>query len=433
MLKLISIAPNVRRASTSTKRLASNWLSKHKIRETWTEENVVLSPFNDIVIPNCTLVELIWNSVDRWPTKTASICSVTEKSYTYEELYEFSHNFGANLRKKFNIQDGDSVAIMLPNLMEYPIALLGILNAGGIATTINPIYTAHEVQRQIELSDPKAIIVSPANSNVAKEALKKAKRNLPIITVRSFDEDAVPDTICFKELLEKTDRSILNSVNRSPEDVCVLPYSSGTTGLPKGVELLNRNIVANIAQQDIDELRQYQFTSATNQDSVLASLPLFHSFGLTIVMLHKLAIGARIVTLPKFQPHLYLDALIKFKINLLYTAPPTILFLGSHPDVKKDHLINLRSVTCGAAPLPIADINRLLDKAHTDLTFTQGYGLTETAPLLDLVPFGHDAYTSVGFAVPNVKHKVIDNENKAVGPNQVGELLAKGPNIMQGY
>ncbi|CAG9101526.1 unnamed protein product [Plutella xylostella] len=424
----------------------------------WTAGNVVKSPAKDILVPDVPLHEYVWKNLDKWPTKTAIVCGVTDRSYTYEQVYYHSRNFAAHLRKSFNIQDGDCIAVMLPNLPEYPAVLFGIMAAGGLATTINPGYTAHEVQRQLTLSEAKLVITTPEIAPVMKEALKIIQKDLPMITVTG---SKINEAASFEELMNSkdVDKDVLKEVRRVAGDVCLLPCSSGTTGLPKGVELTHRNIVANCEQQNT-ELRHYEFTTGSHQDSVVIVLPMFHMFALSVAMVHKFSAGLRLVSLPSFQPRSFLDAMVQYRVSLMYTAPPLALFLGSHPAVSSEHFAHLNTIVCGAAPLPGADVDNVLRKAGKELDFLQGYGLTETSPLATVSPPGSRDRASAGVPIPSVELRVVDAELRNLGPNEVGhldrklgsldlgdmhngstresqvqegELLIRGPNIMKGY
>nr|XP_032518153.1 4-coumarate--CoA ligase-like 7 [Danaus plexippus plexippus] len=279
---------------------------------------------------------------------------------------------------------------MLSNIPEYPIITLGVLSAGGIVTTLNPIYTSYEVQRQLMSAHVKIIITSPENVSTIKQALDLNKMSTPIIVV-DFNSPRPDGTISFNEIINDTiDTSILKEVKTKPRDVSFLLYSSGTTGLPKGVELTHRNKVANSVQQDSEEIKHYNLTTDSNQDTILLYLPMFHSYGMSVKMLHKLSVGLKLVTLPKFKPDTFISILEKHKINLTYLVPPTVLFLGSDPQVKRKHFQYLNYLGTGGAPSPRADIEKLLDKV----------------------------------GVSNVMDFYIDI---------LGELLIKGPNVMKGY
>ncbi|XP_053608885.1 uncharacterized protein LOC128674409 [Plodia interpunctella] len=417
--------------SFKNKNVLSNIFARSK--NVWSGENIVISPFKDVDIPDVSLNEYVWKILEKHPTNIAAVCGITNRSYTYEKVYKQSRTFGANLRKKFRIKDGDTVGVMLPNMPEYPTIFFGVLFSGGVVTTYNPIYTPYEVERQLNVSATKLIITNPTLVSNVKKALELSKKSIPIISV-DIEEASPEGTVSYKELVEdnNVEMAILKEVKLNPNDVCVLPYSSGTTGMPKGVELTHRNIVANCQQQNT-ECRIHRLTTECHQDSLLVILPMFHAYGLSILMLHKLSQGLKLVTLPRFQPDTFLTALLEYRINMLYLAPPLALFLGSHPEVTEKHLEHTNTITCGAAPLPAADIYKVLGKVKHDLHFGQGYGMTEASPLVSIAPLGCKRYESVGYPLPNVQLRIVDENLKNLGPGQVGELLIKGPNIMRGY
>ncbi|KAJ8720362.1 hypothetical protein PYW07_012405 [Mythimna separata] len=402
-------------------------------KSVWSSDRLIFSPCKDIEIPKLTVDQYMFRNLDKWAGKTAVVCGQTNRSYTYEQVYKKSRTFAANLRRKFKVKDGDTIAVLLPNVPEYPIITFGILAAGGVVTTMNPIYTAYEIERQIQLSDTTLIITNEELVPTVKEALKLAKKEFSIISL-NITQSLPEGTVSYKELVEDNhaDLSVLNGINRNYDDVAFLPYSSGTTGLPKGVQLTNGNIVSNCEQQNT-ELRQYEYTTESHQDSTLVILPMFHSYGLGICMLHKFSAGLRLVTLPKFQPDIFLNALLEYQLQLLYLAPPTVLFLGSFPEVTKKHIERVTCVTSGGAPLPSADIQRLFEKAERDIQFCQGYGLTEASPLVSVTPMGQKTYEQVGYSLPNITMRIVDGNKNNLGPGEVGELLVKGPNVMKGY
>ncbi|KAF9424224.1 hypothetical protein HW555_000617 [Spodoptera exigua] len=404
-------------------------LSSRKQSSVWTADNIAKSPHRDIEIPNRVITEHIWENMGRWPDKTAVVCGITNRSYTFHELYKYSRNFAAKLRTQMKIRDGDAVCLMMSNSPEYAIGVLGALEAGAAVTTANPIYTPYEVERQIKQADPKVLIGVPDSVPVLKEALRLAKRDIPIIALKNPDSILPEKTISFQELFlaDNVDYSVLKDVSRTPEDVALFPYSSGTTGLPKGVELTNRNLVANCVQQDVETMRVYEETTKSNQDVTLGVLPFYHIYGLSVVLLHKLSAGLKVVTLPKFQPNTFVDAMKNYKINLLCAAPPLVLFLGSYPGITEEHLASVKTITCGAAPLPRTDVIRVLEKVKHDMDFLQLYGLTEVSPLATCMPPGSKDYTKAGYGISNTELRVVDQDQR------LGELHIRGPQVMKGY
>ncbi|RVE46831.1 hypothetical protein evm_008539 [Chilo suppressalis] len=409
--------------------------SKMARRTMWTTDRIITTPYEKIEIPNCTVYDYVWENLEKWPEKTLSVCADTGRGYTYEQAFNLSNAFAANLRLKLNIRDGDTVSMMLPNIPDFPLIAIGILGAGGVISTINPIYTAHEVQRLLVMSNSKAIVTMPDKLKTVQDALKLAKINIPIVIVKTNGDAAPENTFCFNELSEDVhvDKSCLKEVRRSPTDTCFLPYSSGTTGLPKGVELSHRNLVANMQQMNNPKIRNHMDTSATHQDAVLGCLPFFHIYGASVIMFHKISVGAKIVALSKFTPDSYFKSLEKYKIDILYAAPPMILLMGGHPASTTETLQHLRSVINGAAPLSSTDVERFLSKVKNGIDIRQAYGLTETSPLVIMPPTGINNYQTVGYPVSNTEAKIVDQDLKVLGPNEAGELLLRGPQVMKGY
>ncbi|XP_050666781.1 uncharacterized protein LOC126966676 isoform X2 [Leptidea sinapis] len=324
---------------------------------------------------------------------------------------------------------------MLPNVPDYPLVAMGILEAGAVITTFNPIYTAHEVQRQLVMSAAKLIITLPEIVGTIKAALQLAKVNIPIIVIKT-NGDSIPEgTIAFNELSEdaNVDKSCLKEVRRTGKDVCFLPYSSGTTGLPKGVELTHRNIIANCEQINEPLIKCHTETTATHQDCVMAVLPFFHIYAASVIMFHKMSHGIKLVTLAKLQPDLYMQALEKYKTNVLFVAPPLVLLMANHPAASPKTYQHLEVVINGAASTSSSDADRFLDKVQRKIRFGQGYGLTETSPVVCMVPKGFEDYEAVGHAIPSTEVKLVDSELKTVGPNKTGEILVRGPQVMKGY
>ncbi|KAJ0175985.1 hypothetical protein K1T71_008159 [Dendrolimus kikuchii] len=403
----------------------------------WTHDNIIKSPYKDVEIPNCTLSEYVWQNLDKWAEKTAIVCAHTGRSYTYEQAFRRSNTFAANLRKKLNIRNGDVVAVMLPNLPEYPIVTLGILEAGAVMTSINPAYTAHEVQRQLLLSEAKIIVALPQVLKVVKDALLLAKKNLPIITVKINDEPIPEGTILFNELTEdlSVDVSILKEIKRDPNEICFLPFSSGTTGLPKGVELSHRNITVNGEQVNDPLIRCHNDTTATHQDRVIVVLPFYHVYAASVLMFHKLSLGLQLVTVTKFQPEAFFGTIEQYKTNLIFVAPPLLLLMGSHPAATEKTLQYVETIVNGAAPVSDTDVFRVFEKAKRKLDFRQGYGLTETAPAITLTPLNADkTYTRAGPPIPNTDLRIVDPDTlKNLGVNETGEILVRGPQVTRGY
>ncbi|KAI5646206.1 AMP-binding enzyme domain-containing protein [Phthorimaea operculella] len=397
------------------------------------EKNILKSVYKDVPNTNYTLTDFVWMNLDRWPDKTAVVCSLTGRAYTYAQIHKMSIIFAASLRSKLKLQENDKVAVILPNVPEYPSVVYGALQAGCIVSPMNPIYTSYEFQHQFKTIDCKAIVTSKISLQNIQEALKVAKKNIPIILM---DNDSVPEgCIKFAELAGDVsiDIDCLKSVRRSPDDVAILPFSSGTTGFPKGVVLTHRSVVAanfSIADPDIVAIKE---TTTSYQAVLPAILPFFHIFGFNALMNNQLHLGCKLVTMPYFKPEMFLKTIVEHKANVLFIVPPMVVFLGKHPAVTPAHLATIEGIVSGAAPLSESDAAAVKEK-NKNIIFRQGYGLTETNGAVSVgrkVDYNHAA---VGHVFGSCEVKIADLQTQeALGPGQDGEIWVRGPLLMSGY
>lgn len=391
-------------------------------------------------VPHTTLDQYVWDSFTQWANKKAVVCGVTGHSYTYGQLRDCCAALAIRLQQKCKLAFGDTLAVCLPNLPEFPAIACGAIEAGLVVTTINPIYTAEEISRQLIDSDAKIVFGTVSNFPVLRQAIAMVKKEIPIVCVRTTQQESIPaGAIDFAELSNPTGVhfSTLKQHNRQPDDVVFLPYSSGTTGLPKGVELTHTNIISNSEMLKIPT-GPHPFvepTTDTFQDVLPCVLPFFHIYGLTVTMLSKLQQGCQLVTLPTFRPDTFINSLTVHKGSVLHLVPPIILFLGINDMIKTETLASARNIFSGAAPLGAPDAERMISKAP-QIKFSQGYGLTETSPVALFGVMGSKNYASVGSPAVSTQAKIValdDPTNTALGPNQHGELLIRGPQIMKGY
>ncbi|XP_015127346.1 4-coumarate--CoA ligase 1 [Diachasma alloeum] len=414
----------VRRASVA---------AKLKIIEGNNGERIFTSPFGDIDLPSATLPEFIWENVNKWPTRIALECSVTGRKYTYAEARD-SANYVARSLRNMGLRHGDVVALILPNLPETPIALLGAVESGLIVTSVNPIYTPDEIARQVRLSGAKAIITS---SDIAPNALAVGKttlpQNAPIIVVEDGVRPLPEGTISFKDLLTrgKTLPDVPKS-SQTPDDVCIMPYSSGTTGLPKGVMLTHRNLVSNCAMSNHSTL-----LSNDVQDVIPGVLPLCHIYGLNNMMHSRLVCGAHIITLPSFTSENFINVLTKHQCTFLFCVPSILLFIAASPMIKREHFKSLRGIISGAAPISESDIERVYNQFgidHQTVPFLQGYGLTECTGV-GFLQSSNSKYASIGHPIANSETRLVDpiTGQDVQTPGQSGEIWLRGPHVMKGY
>ncbi|KAK5643656.1 hypothetical protein RI129_007501 [Pyrocoelia pectoralis] len=390
----------------------------------------------DFDVPNVTIPEFIFKDFSKYPNKTALECAETGRKYTYEEVRRKSINLNKGIRKKFKLQPNDIVALILPNVPEYAICLLGILQAGLRVTPVSPFGTADEVTRQIEDTNAKVIFTTCQLGAFTQIAVQQLSRRIPIITIKTQVSEAIPaGTINFQELVDIAfDIDDVNPCNT--HNIAVIPYSSGTTGKHKGVLHSHSTLIASVCAVNSDQLYPIKRTTENSQETTPAVLPFFHIYGLTVALLLQLYNLVNVITIPKFTPTLFLNSLLKHKPSAMCIVPPIALFMANHPTVTKEHFESLEIVYSGAAPLGASDEQKLIKRSGKNLKVFQGYGLTE-APLVTAfyknIPIPHG---SVGKVIQNMELKVVPVENPSgdhLGINEPGELLIKGPQVMLGY
>ncbi len=386
---------------------------------------IVKSPWPNVMpVPEMPVYKLIEETAQRLPDKT-SMVFIDGRQYTFSELANFIDKFAKAL-KNLGVKKVDVIAIDMPNAPEYVIAFHGILKAGGIVTTLNPLYTEREINYQFNDANVKlAVTIEPLLPLI--EAVKNTSPLENIIVVGlSKEKEGVYD---FWKLVKEAPDINLDVSFNVKEDLAVLPYSSGTTGLPKGVMLTHYNLVVNVKQTigtgEIEE-----------KDVVLAFLPFFHIYGLTVLMNVVLAAGSTIVIMPKFEMEQFLSLMEKHKVTKTYIAPPVALGMTLYPDLKKYDLSSLISITSAAAPLPI-EVGRRLQELLPHVIVKQGYGMTEASPVVAINPLDKEKVKleSVGWAIPDTELKIValDDPSKTLPIGEVGELAIRGPQIMKGY
>ncbi|XP_059089856.1 uncharacterized protein LOC131885733 [Tigriopus californicus] len=420
------------RISDSSRR----WLSITRCAQS--EEHTVKSDIKSVQYPREHLTDFIWKrSVQQWPQKTALVNGLLGQEYTYQESYDRVQNVATALHQ-MGVRKGEVMALFLPNLVDYPIIIGGANRVGMVVTTVNPTYTPSEVARQLTMSKAKILVTMAPFLVTAKEALTKVEggSDITIIVVDGDDHRSDQELSYCKLLVQSRCQSFpddADSFNFS-NDIVTLPYSSGTTGPPKGVMLSHENIVSNIVQSVYpDELEFLKFATEEFQPSTVCVLPLFHAFGLAVTTLPTLHVGGKVVLLPSFDPKTFLKALEDYKPSFLHFAPPLVGFCANHPDVKPHHLESVESVFVGAAPLGKALIDRFLKKAP-QVKIREGFGMTELSPVGTITPNKSIVEGSCGLLMPNTEMKIVDLSTGTNLPSgKRGELCIKGPQVMKGY
>jgi acyl-CoA synthetase (AMP-forming)/AMP-acid ligase II len=385
---------------------------------------IIKSTSPAVSIPETTVTDFVLRHAERLATKPALIDGPTGRTLTYATLAEGIRRVATALARR-GFKKGDVFAIYSPNLPEYAIVFNAVAMLGGIVTTVNPLYTAGELAKQLKDCRARLMITVPPFLDKAKEAAAEAG-GIEDIYVFGTAEGARP----FSELLDAPPTPPKVAINPH-EDLVVLPYSSGTTGLPKGVMLTHHNLVANLCQTNGME----NFEAFGEKDSILAALPFFHIYGMVVIMKLALANGATVVTLPRFDFAEFLATVQKYKLTVLPLVPPIVLGMVKSPAVSQFDLSSVRLIFSGAAPLG-EDLARELSK-RMGCPVTQGYGMTEASPVTHLSPTRNVALKpgSAGRVVPNTEVMLIDpvTGDQVGAPNKEGELLIRGPQIMKGY
>ncbi len=377
------------------------------------------SPFPNVTIPSLPLPQVVLRLAQEMGDKPALIDGPTGRTLTYAQLAAGVSRAAAGLAQR-GFKKGDVLAIYSPNLPEYPIAFLAAAQLGGLITPINPLFTAAELAGQLNDAKTKFLLTIPQFMDKALAAAAEA--DLREIFVFGEAPGATP----FAALLQSEGPPPQVEINPQ-RDLVALPYSSGTTGLPKGVMLTHHNIVANICQVN-------QVETFDESDTLIGILPFFHIYGLTVVLSVSLYKGATIVTMPRFDLEQFLQLMQNHAISRAYLAPPIVLALAKHPLVSQYDLSRLKVIISGAAPLSkeVADACA----ARLGCLVKQGYGLTESSPVTHLNPDDPARVKpgSIGLCLPNTAAKVVDDSSGAeLEPHQTGEIWVRGPQVMQGY
>jgi acyl-CoA synthetase (AMP-forming)/AMP-acid ligase II len=379
------------------------------------------SPDTDVEIQDVDVTAFVLENAAERGDKPALIDGPSGRVLTYAELSDAVGALAAGLTER-GFGKGDVLAVYMPNLPQYAVAFHGAASVGGSCTTVNPTYTANELGAQLTDSRARLVLTVPPLLEAAREAADGA--GVQEIAVVGEAEGATP----FSELLgEATSSGSGGLAEIDPTtDLAALPYSSGTTGFPKGVMLTHRNLVANLCQT------QVAFPIEPD-DTLIGVLPFFHIYGMTVIMNQGLLAGATIVTMPRFDLEQFLELLERHAVTRAYVVPPIALALGKHPAVEGRDLSALRTIMSGAAPLG-ADLAEQV-AARVDATVIQGYGLTETSPVTHLLrPHGEHRPGSIGQPLPNTECRVVDPETgEDVDEGERGELWIRGPQVMLGY
>ncbi len=380
-------------------------------------------PAGPPVIPDQTLPEFLLERAECLGSHRALIDASSGRELTYGELAATVRLLSAGLHAR-DVRRGDVLALCAPNSIEFVLAWLAASSIGAVVTTLNPASTGEELGRQLEQAGACWLV---STAGLYEEKLRAAAAASGIVESYLIGAAGDPgDRAIAFDTLAGAGEAELAPVPVSPRDVAFLPFSSGTTGLPKTVVLTHRNLVANVCQ-----MRSAH--RLVEDDVVIAALPLFHIFGLQATLNLALRAGATVVSLPRFELESFLRAVQTYGVTRAEVVPPIMLALAGDRLVDRYYLGSLRVITAGAAPLG-ADLARVCAE-RVGCRVKQGYGMTELGGGTHIAPDdGPDRPESIGPALPGVECRVVDPETEAeLGPNEPGELWVRSPSAMAGY
>jgi acyl-CoA synthetase (AMP-forming)/AMP-acid ligase II len=374
------------------------------------------SPCPDVTIPDVPLTTFVLANAGAHRDRPALVDASSGCTITFGELTDRIRRLAAGLSRR-GIGKGDVVAIFAPNLPDYAVVFHAVARLGAVLTPANPSYTVEELRFQLQDAGARLLVTTGALLDKARGAVSAATQTIGIVTIgRVEGVEALEDI----EVDEEPPPVSIDTAN----DVVVMPYSSGTTGLPKGVMLTHRNLLANLVQIDAIEDQ--------NLRALVGVLPFFHIYGMVVVMNFGLRRGATCVTLPRFDLELFLRVLQDWPITLAHIVPPIAVALAKHPVVDNYDLSGVRWLFSGAAPLG----PQLTEAVETRLNVRvrQGYGMTEASPATHYTVPGAERPGKIGPLMPCTEGRIVDPETGADLPAGLpGEVWVRGPQVMKGY
>jgi acyl-CoA synthetase (AMP-forming)/AMP-acid ligase II len=379
----------------------------------------IRSPHPDVDVPDVTLTDFVLAGAAARGERPAIVDAVSGAVLTYAQLVEDVDRCAAGLVAR-GLVPGERVGIWAPNVPEYAVAFHGVARAGGTNTTVNALYTAEEAAFQLRSAGARYLVTVP---QLAERALAAASA-ADVEEVFSIGD--APGTTPFDDLLAAAGTPAPQLAIDPASHLVALPFSSGTTGFPKGVMLTHRNLVANLCQY-------VPVRTIGEHDRVIAVLPFFHIYGQTLVLNDALRRGATIVTMPRFDLAQFLAAIEHHRITACYVAPPVVLALAKHPLVDQHDLSSLRFITSGAAPLD-AELQAAAER-RVGCRVQQGYGLTEASPVTHYVhEDDENIHGTIGTLLPSTEARLVDAETaQDAAAGQPGEIWVRGPQVMLGY
>ncbi|KAK7308882.1 hypothetical protein RJT34_05193 [Clitoria ternatea] len=425
---MLSVAPSVdTKQSPEVPATTKNTTNEQPIETS----HVFRSKLPDIPLSNhLPLHAYCFEKLSEFADRPCLIVGSTAKIYTYAETHLISRKIAAGLSSQ-GIGKGDVIMILLQNSAEFVFSFIAASMIGAVATTANPFYTAAEILKQFTVCKAKLIITQAMYVDKLRNH-KEARigEDFKVITV-----DEPPENCLHFSVISEGNENEVPEVEIQPDDAVALPFSSGTTGLPKGVILTHKSLTTSVAQQVDGENPNLYLTS---EDVLLCVLPLFHIFSLNSVLLCALRAGSAVLLMHKFEIGSLLELIQRHRVSVAMVVPPLVLALAKNPMVADFDLSSIRLVLSGAAPLG-KELEEALRNRVPQAILGQGYGMTEAGPVLSMcLGFAKHAFPtksgSCGTVVRNAELKVVDPETgRSLGYYQPGEICIRGQQIMKGY
>ena len=371
------------------------------------------------------------------------------KTITYGQLYELSGHFAAYLQQHTDLKPGDRIAVQLPNVLQYPVVVFGAMRAGLVVVNTNPLYTAREMEHQFKDSGAKALVCLANMAHLAEQVVPKTDVKTVIVTevgdmfspLKRLLVNAVvkyvkkmvpaynlPSAVKFTDALSQGRGKAVSEASPSAQDVAVLQYTGGTTGVAKGAMLTHRNLIANMLQ-----CRELMGSNlGEGSEIIVAPLPLYHIYAFTFHCMAMMHCGNHniLITNPRDLPALVKD-LSRFQFSGFVGLNTLFVALSNHEGFQKLDFSKLKVTLSGGMALQQAAAERW--KQVTGCAICEGYGLTETSPVASVNPVTHNQLGTIGIPAPSTLFKVIDDQGNDLALGETGELCIKGPQVMKGY
>ena len=398
-----------------------------------------------------SLVALMEDSFKRYAKRVAY--SFMGKDITYAQTDSLSQAFAAYLQG-LGLVKGDRVAVMMPNVPQYPVAVAAILRAGLILVNVNPLYTPRELEHQLKDAGAKAIVILENFATTLEKCmtatpvkhvvlcslgdqlglLKGSLVNYMVRNVKKMVPPfSLPGAVRFNEAVARGTKGAVKRADIKPDDVAVLQYTGGTTGVSKGAVLLHRNVVANVLQSEAWNEPVMKLVPANEQPTSVCAIPLYHIFAFTVGMMLSMRTGGKLILLPNARDFAaVLKELSKHRIHSFPAVNTLFNALANHPDFKTVDWSHLKVSVGGGSAVQSSVAKVWFEK--TGCPICEGYGLSETSPSASCNPVTAKEYTgTIGVPLPSTYMKLLDDDGNEVAAGQSGEIAIKGPQVMAGY